>query len=60
MGPAGILTSAAVLGLTDVDMMVSMARGAAYTASFDVAAIRVSAQRAVQHRVEAGGGVVLW
>ena len=42
-GQAGILTSAAVLGLTDVDALtVSMARGAAYTASLDVAAIAIA------------------
>jgi len=42
-GQAGILTSAAVLGLTDVDALtVSMARGAAYTASLHVAAVAIA------------------
>jgi uncharacterized membrane protein (DUF4010 family) len=42
-GEAGVLTSAAVLGLTDVDaLIVSMARGVAYTASLEVAAIAIA------------------
>lgn len=42
-GQAGILTSAAVLGLTDVDALtVSMARGVAYSVSLDVAAIAIA------------------
>ena len=42
-GQAGVLTSATVLGLTDVDALtVSMARGVAYTASFEVAAIAIA------------------
>ena len=42
-GQAGVLTSAAVLGLTDVDALtVSMARGVANTASLEVAAIAIA------------------
>jgi uncharacterized membrane protein (DUF4010 family) len=42
-GQTGVLTSAAVLGLTDVDALtVSMARGVAHTASLDVAAIAIA------------------
>jgi uncharacterized membrane protein (DUF4010 family) len=42
-GQAGVLTSAAVLGLTDVDALtVSMARGVAYTVSLEVAAIAIA------------------
>ena len=42
-GQAGVLTSAAVLGLTDVDALtVSMARGVAYAVSLDVAAIAIA------------------
>jgi len=42
-GQAGVLTSAAVLGLTDVDALtVSMARGVAYTVSLQVAAIAIA------------------
>lgn len=42
-GQAGVLTSAAVLGLTDVDALtVSMARGVAYTVSLEVAAVAIA------------------
>jgi uncharacterized membrane protein (DUF4010 family) len=42
-GQAGVLTSAALLGLTDVDALtVSMARGVAHTASLEVAAIAIA------------------
>ena len=42
-GQAGVLTSAAVLGLTDVDALtVSMARGVAYSVSLDVAALAIA------------------
>jgi uncharacterized membrane protein (DUF4010 family) len=42
-GQAGVLISATVLGLTDVDALtVSMARSVAYTASLDVAAVAIA------------------
>jgi len=42
-GQAGVLTSAAVLGLTDVDALtVSMARGVANTVSLEAAAIAIA------------------
>jgi uncharacterized membrane protein (DUF4010 family) len=42
-GQTGVLTSAAVLGLTDVDALtVSMARGVAATASPEVAAAAIA------------------
>jgi uncharacterized membrane protein (DUF4010 family) len=42
-GPAGVYGSAAVLGLTDVDALtVSMARGVAYAASLDTAAVAIA------------------
>jgi uncharacterized membrane protein (DUF4010 family) len=42
-GQAGVLTSAAVLGLTDVDALtVSMARGVANTSSIDIAAMAIA------------------
>ena len=42
-GQSGVLTSAAVLGLTDVDALtVSMARGVAKTVSLEVAALAIA------------------
>jgi uncharacterized membrane protein (DUF4010 family) len=42
-GEAGVFSSAAVLGLTDVDALtVSMARGVAYTASLETAAVAIA------------------
>jgi uncharacterized membrane protein (DUF4010 family) len=42
-GSAGVYASAAVLGLTDVDALtVSMARGVAYAASIDTAALAIA------------------
>jgi uncharacterized membrane protein (DUF4010 family) len=42
-GESGVLTSAAVLGLTDVDALtVSMARGIARTASLETAALAIA------------------
>jgi len=42
-GQTGVLISAAVLGLTDVDALtVSMARGVAYTVSLDAAALAIA------------------
>lgn len=42
-GQAGVLTSAAMLGLTDVDALtVSMARGVAYTVSVKLAAVAIA------------------
>ena len=42
-GQSGVLTSAAILGLTDVDALtVSMARGVAKTVSLDPAALAIA------------------
>jgi uncharacterized membrane protein (DUF4010 family) len=42
-GESGVLTSAAILGLTDVDALtVSMARGIARTASLETAALAIA------------------
>ena len=60
-GASGVWTSAAVLGLTDVDALtVSMARGLANTVSLRVAATADCDRRGIQHRVEAGHGDRVW
>ena len=59
-GRSGVLTTAAVLGLTDVDaLMVSMARGVAPAASIDTAALAIAVGVLSNSVLKAGVALVL-
>ena len=60
-GQSGVFTSAAVLGLTDVDALtVSMARGVAQTVSPAVAATAIAVGVLANTAMKLGTGGVLW